>query len=348
MAGPGPERRRWRGRPAPRAVPPPAPARSAGAVDPARLAAVHDSGLLDAGRSEPFDRIARLAARLLDAPVALLSVLGADEQVVLGATGAGAWAADGPAGLTHPFCRRVVDRAAPLLLGDAREHARLSTSAAVTSRGLVAYAGVPVHDRDGHALGALCALDLRARDWDEDELGALADLAAAAGAEVARRDLARRLVEEGRTDPLTGLRSRRAWDEEAPRAVARARRFEQPLVLALLDLGRLGRFAARGEGRGDDELLRDAATAWQPLLREVDVLVRLGGDELALLLPGTGLDHAFDVVERLRRALPGSVTCPAGLAVLRQNESAPDLLRRADAALSSARRSGRNASALAS
>lgn len=317
--------------------------------DPARLDALEASGLLGALPSESFDRLTRLATRLLGVPVALISLVDTDRQFFLSSHGLeGEYAERRETPLTHSFCQHVVNRQGPLVVEDARNVAMLEDNRAIEELNVVAYAGMPLTTPDGFTLGSLCAIDSKPRTWSQDDLDALSDLSATVMAEIELRHLTRRLDTEIRLDALTGLGNRRMWEDEGPREIARARRFDQPLVLALLDLDRFKRFNDRHGNAAGDELLRETAATWGAGLRDIDILIRLGGEEFALLMPGTGLDPAFDVVERLRGTLTSGITCSAGLAMLRDGETAGDLLGRADAALFRAKRSGRNASALAS
>ena len=151
---------------------PPPPAVS----DPARLAAVQGSGLLAAKDDPAFDRLTRMAARLLDAPVALVSLVDADRQVFASCIGLEApWNRETP--LTHSFCQHAVELREPLVVGDARQHPVLRRNLAIRDLGVVAYAGIPLIDGDGQALGTLCVADSRPRDWTVDQIETLGDLA---------------------------------------------------------------------------------------------------------------------------------------------------------------------------
>lgn len=161
---------------------------SAALGDPGRLAVLRRSGLLDGARHDEFDHLARLAARLSDAPVALVSVVSDDRQVFAGAVGLPAELdAVREFPLSHSFCQYVVDAAAPMVIGDARRHAVLKRNPAVHEHGVVAYAGVPLTTEHGATLGALCVIDDRPREWAPAHLEALADLARAVMAEIALR-----------------------------------------------------------------------------------------------------------------------------------------------------------------
>ncbi len=154
-------------------------------------------------------------------------------------------------------------------------------------------------------------------------------------AEVAART--RELEQLSRTDPLTGLRNRRAFLDELARELSRARRQRRPLAALYLDVDDFKALNDRdGHGRGD-EALAAVAAALTASLREIDVAARLGGDEFCVLLPDTDLRQAAAVAARLRARV--RTTCPltisVGVATLRDADRAhPDrLIRRADAAM---------------
>ena len=143
-----------------------------------------------------------------------------------------------------------------------------------------------------------------------------------------------------RQDALTGIPNRRAWEEELPRALARSRRDGSSLTVAMLDLDNFKAYNDDwGHARGD-ELLREVSARWTDPLREVDTLARYGGDEFAVLLPGSTVDEARNVIERLRDASTGLIVFSAGLAGWDGVESAESLMARADAALYNSKRTG--------
>ncbi|MGH7749320.1 MAG: diguanylate cyclase domain-containing protein, partial [Candidatus Dormibacteria bacterium] len=150
-----------------------------------------------------------------------------------------------------------------------------------------------------------------------------------------------------RLDPVTGVANRRVWEEELARALARARRDRQPLSVAVLDLDNFKGFNDDwGHPRGD-RLLRDVAAAWTHALRDVDFLARYGGDEFAVIMPGCGGADARAVLHRLREATPERQQTSGGVAEWNGEESAEELVGRADAALFEAKRSHRGSIALA-
>ena len=145
-------------------------------TDPGRLAAVQGTGLLAVHDDPAFDRLTRMAARLLEAPVALVSLVDRDRQVFASCVGLAApWDRETP--LSHSFCQHAVELREPLVVGDARAHPVLRHNLAIRDLGVVAYAGIPLIDGAGHALGTLCVADSRPREWTVEQIETLGDLA---------------------------------------------------------------------------------------------------------------------------------------------------------------------------
>jgi diguanylate cyclase (GGDEF)-like protein len=166
-------------------------------------------------------------------------------------------------------------------------------------------------------------------------LGALLWLLAQVGA------LYREVGRLARTDSLTGVANRRAWDEELPRELARSARSRQPVCVALLDLDHFKAYNDEHGHQAGDRLLKAAAAAWEGRLRKTDLLARYGGEEFAVLLPDCALGDAMEIAERLRTAQP-EVTCSIGVADWDGREDIGRLVARADRALYAAKAGGRD------
>jgi GAF domain-containing protein len=122
---------------------------------------------------------------VLNAPVALVSLIDEDRQFLKSFIGVEEpWASTRETPLSHSFCQHTVAQAEPLVVDDAREHPVLKANPAVAEMGTVAYAGVPLIDADGHALGTLCVLDNRPRQWSSHQVELLSDLAASVVSEI--------------------------------------------------------------------------------------------------------------------------------------------------------------------
>jgi PAS domain S-box-containing protein len=165
---------------------------------PDRLAALRSLALLDSPTEHAFDRLTRLASKLLRVPVSLVSLVDADRQFFKSSVGlAEPWASERETPLSHSFCQHVVAESAPLIISDASKHPLVQANLAITDLGVVAYAGIPLTTTDGYALGSFCAIDTVPRAWTAEEISILEDLAASAMTEIElRRDiLAREKVE---------------------------------------------------------------------------------------------------------------------------------------------------------
>lgn len=149
--------------------------------DPKRLAALRKTGLLDSAPDPSFDRHVRLAAEVLNAPIALVSLIDEDRQFLKSTIGV----EERETPLSHSFCQHAVAQRTPLIVEDAREHPLLKHNPAVEEMGTVAYAGVPLIDAGGHALGTLCVIDSRPRKWSKSQVELLNDLAASVVSDIA-------------------------------------------------------------------------------------------------------------------------------------------------------------------
>lgn len=169
-----------------------------------------------------------------------------------------------------------------------------------------------------------------------------------------RKLLEQRLAELAHTDSLTGLSNRRHFIDRADAEIARARRYNEPLSLFMIDIDH---FKLINDSRGHqtgDLVLQKMATLCRETLREVDLVSRIGGEEFAVLLPETTLEDALLLAERLRQhiaesklvlehGLPLQISISVGVTALENNECNLDtLLSQADTALYAAKNAGRN------
>ena len=152
-----------------------------------------------------------------------------------------------------------------------------------------------------------------------------------------------RLVAELRlaaaTDSLTGLLNRRAFEERVARELARTGRSGEPFTLLLVDVDRFKDLNDRfGHASGDQALVALAGTL-AGAVRAVDTVARIGGDEFAVLLAGTGVEGAREAADRL--AAEAGMPISIGAAIYGvDGHTADDLTRAADAALYAAKRAG--------
>jgi two-component system, cell cycle sensor histidine kinase and response regulator CckA len=162
--------------------------RQAGPSTSPRLAALRRLALLDTPTEQAFDRLTRLAAKILHAPVALLSLVDGDRSFFKSSAGLPEhWAARREMPLSHSVCQHVVATNTPLVINDARAHPLVSDNRAVADLRIVAYLGIPLTTSDGHTLGTFAVIDTVPREWAPDDVTALGDLAASALTEIELR-----------------------------------------------------------------------------------------------------------------------------------------------------------------
>jgi diguanylate cyclase (GGDEF)-like protein len=161
-----------------------------------------------------------------------------------------------------------------------------------------------------------------------------------------------RLHQQLEHDALTGVSSRTSLLREIEAAIGRAAKTGQPLVVVMADLDH---FKAVNDVHGHlvgDRVLKDVAGRIKAALREFDLVGRFGGEEFVVLLENTSLHTARQVAERIRRRIGSgpvdtgnatvNITISQGLALYREGDTVPALLKRADQAMYRAKAAGRN------
>lgn len=155
-----------------------------------------------------------------------------------------------------------------------------------------------------------------------------------------------------RTDALTGVLNRRAFDDEILRRVSEYQRYRTPVSLLLFDIDHFKKFNdTYGHQTGDDVLCHVACTL-QMVMRDVDLVCRYGGEEFAIILPATELGGAALGAERARAAVERmivessgqllKVTASCGVSSAMPDEDVAGLISRADQGLYGSKKAGRN------
>ena len=125
-----------------------------------------------------LDRFTRLAAKILQVPVSTITLVDRNRQVYASQVGvAEPWASRGEVPLEYSYCQFAVASREPLRIDDAPRHPLVQNSPAISEMGVVAYLGIPLITADDQAVGSLCAIDSRPRQWTELEVSILNDLA---------------------------------------------------------------------------------------------------------------------------------------------------------------------------
>jgi two-component system, sensor histidine kinase len=155
--------------------------------DPARLSALRRLNLLDTPAEESFDRISKLAAKILNVPVALVSLVDGNRQFFKSCIGLSTpYAEWRETPLSSSFCKHVVLSSEPLILPDARNDVIHCVNGAIEELGAVAYLGFPLQ-HDGQVLGSFCVIDTKEHRWTEKEISIVRDLAQSVMTEIELR-----------------------------------------------------------------------------------------------------------------------------------------------------------------
>lgn len=302
------------------------------ADEASRLAELRALALLDTGPEERFDRVTRLAQRLFDVPIALVSLVDADRQ----------WFKSHPNLETSEtprevaFCGWVILDDAVMQVPDATMDPRFEGNPLVVDDpGIRFYAGAPISGPGGSRLGTLCLIDREPRRLSGADEASLRDLA-----EMIENEIASTILATG--DSLTGLSNRRGFELVGTKLIDVCARRGLPATLVFLDLDGLKKINDKQGHPVGDAALREFSQILTAAFRGSDLVARLGGDEFAVLMAGT--PDAQPAIDRLgdllvaRNAPPGAgyvLAASLGSATSQpgSGESLDDLLHRADAAM---------------
>lgn len=157
-------------------------------LDPARLAAVSATKLLDTAPEPAFDRMTTLARKLLDVPFAFVTVVDGHRSFWKSCIGVDATdLASRQNPVEESFCQYVIQLNEPLIVSDARVNDITHLNPSIARMGVVAWAGFPLRTLDGLVLGTFCAVDTKVHEWTPDEIEVLATLASAVEGEIRLR-----------------------------------------------------------------------------------------------------------------------------------------------------------------
>jgi diguanylate cyclase (GGDEF)-like protein len=197
------------------------------------------------------------------------------------------------------------------------------------------------------------SLVLAAEAFDADQVETAASLAAQVVVALENARLHRIVERQALVDSLTGLANRRSFEDTLRSELARASRFGDSVCVVFADLDDFKQVNDRYGHAAGDEVLKEFAAALRSTVRESDVAGRWGGEEFALVLPGTDADGGARLAERARAAIEHSdvqmpngdvlsVTASFGVAAFPESNELGELLAAADSALYAAKNEGKN------
>ncbi len=297
-----------------------------------RIQTLHSLNILDTEPEERFDRLTRLAKRLFNVPIVLVSLVDKNRQWFKSRIGIDV--CEGSRDTS--FCGHAILGNDLLIVTDALLDERFHDNPFVINEPKIRfYAGVPLTVSNNSKVGTLCLIDYNPHIFDEEDQSLLRDLGCMAQQELAAVQLAT-------TDELTLLSNRRGFMMLASHALNLCKRLYKPVLLFFFDLDFFKQINDRyGHAEGDRALI-SFSQVLKSAFRESDVVGRLGGDEFVVLLSNATLDQGQQSLNRLAQMLETHNAQEARDYNIRfsvgtiefdpnQHESIEDLLQAADA-----------------
>ncbi len=255
-----------------------------------RLQTLNSLRILDTPDEERFDRITRLAQRLLNVPIVLFSLV--DENRIWVKSRQGLDAAE--ISRHGALCEYALGCDTAFVVKDASKDARLCHIPVVTEEpGIRFFAGSPISAKDGSRVGTLSVLDTVPRQIETEDVGLLSELAQMIEGELSNLTLAT-------TDDLTKLANRRGFRMIAEPMIALCQRAWYSATVVLFDLDGLKKINDELGHQLGDTAITDFARLLLKSFRDSDVVARLGGDEFCVLLTCEGDGDSKRPLERFQ------------------------------------------------
>jgi diguanylate cyclase (GGDEF)-like protein len=283
------------------------------ANEPDRLRVVRSYEILDTEPELEFDALTRLAAHTFQAPIAVVAMMDADRLWFKSKLGLDIPQLDRKVA----FCAHAIVRPRePLVIPDLLADARFVDNPLVAQAPhLRFYAGAPIVDASGHALGTIAVIDAQPRPFSQSQREALIDLSALVVTALQARRRAMDLQTLAMTDHLTGIGNRARFDKALISELKYSMRTGDVFSLLTMDLdGFKGVNDTHGHQAGD-EVLTEVARRLTALVREGDVLARLGGDEFGIVVRNGSRVTTASLAKRIASSVGEPVTLSGGESV---------------------------------
>lgn len=258
-----------------------------------RLKTLRALNILDTPQEERFDRIVRMAKRMFGVPFALVSLVDENRQWFKACIGLDA--SETPRDIS--FCGHAILGDDIFIIPNAEKDPRFADNPLVTGEPNIRfYAGCPLSALNGSKLGTLCIIDQAPRNFSDEDLETLKDLASMVEREIAALQLAT-------LDSLTHISNRTGFMMLARYSINLCNRQNIPASLAFLDLNKFKPINDKFGHTEGDKVLVTFAEQIKATFRDSDVFARLGGDEFVVLLTNTPKQLAEEAVARLKVSL---------------------------------------------
>ena len=258
-----------------------------------RLKTLRSLNILDTSSEERFDRLTRMAKRMFNVPIALVSMVDENRQWFKSCIGLSV----SETSRDISFCGHAILGDDIFVIPDATKDERFADNPLVLNEPYIRfYAGCPLRFTDGSKLGTLCIIDQKPRTLSDEDLEAIKDLASTAERELAAIQLAT-------LDELTNIPNRRGFMMVGQHSLNLCVRQKIPASLVYLDLDNFKPVNDTfGHAEGDN-VLTTFANQISAVCRDSDLYARMGGDEFVILFINTTNDAAEDIIVRLQQSL---------------------------------------------
>lgn len=254
-----------------------------------RLMSLHSLRILDTPSEERYDRITRMAKRLFNIEICLVSLVDSERQWFKSRQGLDACETS----REISFCGHAILNDGPFIVNDTSLDKRFVDNPLVTDAPFIRfYAGCPIKNPDGYRIGTLCIIDPKPREFSDKDVESLSDLAAMVEDEV-------RVSSQITVDDLTQVANRRGFHLVASHLLSLCRRTGTSAELAFFDLDGFKAINDTFGHAAGDQLLQHFAKLLVKCFRTADAIGRLGGDEFVVLL-GNSAGCSATALQRLR------------------------------------------------
>jgi diguanylate cyclase (GGDEF)-like protein len=303
-----------------------------------RLDAVTDMHVLERIGDPVLTSLTRLARSITGASAAAVHIF--DERYQRRIAAVGLPLADHPE--EDSMCRLVVLGGTRIITSDATAEERFAYSSFVKDpvNPIRFYAAIPLLVGGGVPVGTLCAFDSEPRELTDEQISLLEDVAELARAHLELVKVASDLGKAATLDPLTGTVNRVIFDDRLAQALARRKRHQTQVLVAVIDLNDFKALNdTYGHERGD-AALQWVATQLQNSVRSEDTVGRLGGDEFGLVaeVSSGNFDALLEQIARAPEGFEPSFTLSVGAVLAEEGEAVDAVLRRADEAMYAVKR----------
>ena len=241
-----------------------------------RLRSLHSLRILDSAPDERFDRVTRMAKRLMDVDICLVSLVDSDRQWFKSKQGLDACETS----REISFCGHAILEEKPFIIEDTLTDPRFVDNPLVTDNPNIRfYAGYPVHGPEGRRIGTLCLIDRLPRQFSDRDVETLKEFAALVDDELAT-------ASQLNVDELTKVANRRGFEQVANHLLPLCMRNNLDVEVLFFDLDGFKALNDRLGHQAGDEALQAFAKILLKGFRTSDVVARLGGDEFVVMMAG--------------------------------------------------------------